>query len=138
MKSFFLNLSFFSLGMVSVIYFIYSLNFIADLPEFSKSLDSNYTLDEDINKNMSWTCIASASPELTITWMVNGALPGEGLSVQQKVTKLHIGYEVESTLKISSITRNRSSIISCNAVNSFGNISSASNIIINCKFVLFL
>ena len=78
-------------------------------------------------------CIASGNPGITITWNVNGAVPNIGYTVNERITSLYNGIQVESTLTMISITRNKSSIITCNATNSLGTIQSISNVIINCK-----
>ena len=105
---------------------------ISDQPTFLRSLNSNYTLSENSNKAANWICIATGNPNITIAWNINGKVPGSGYSVSEKTTPIFNGFQIESTLTLLSITRNRSTIFGCNVTNSLGTIQSMSNLIVNC------
>ena len=123
------SLSFFIAYYVRYFYYLYN---ISDKPIFSRSLSPNYTLSENPNKAANWTCIATGNPNITIAWNINGKVPGSGYSVSEKTTPIFNGFQIESTLTLLSITRNRSNIFGCNVTNSLGTIQSKSNLIINC------
>ena len=73
-----------------------------------------------------------------MTWKINGGSPGIGYEVTEKTVTLFNGFQVESTLTMVSIIRNKSSEIVCNASNSLGSIQSVSNVIIDCKSIIFI
>ena len=88
--------------------------------------------------NKSWTCIAHGNPRLTVTWHVNGGTVGEGYAVHEKAKDLGNGYQIESTITMVGIKRNKSSLLSCNASNAIGSITSLAYIIISCKYLTIL
>ena len=54
--------------------------------------------------------------------------------VHEKAKNFGNGYQIESTITMVGITRNKSSSLSCNASNVIGSSISLAYVIINCKY----